>query len=35
MMIDAPSYETENEDEEIVLTEDNSDDILNYVNNLM
>ena len=37
MMIDAPSYQT-NEDgdiEEIELTENNSEQILNYVNSLM
>jgi hypothetical protein len=37
MMIDAPSFEMDkgNEDEEIALTENNTDNIMNYVNNLM
>lgn len=36
MMIDAPSYDLENDnEEEIALTESNSDDIMNYVNNMM
>lgn len=34
MMIDAPSYDVESEDE-IVLTEQNSSDIIDYVNSLM
>lgn len=36
MMLDAPSYDTDdNKDEEIALTESNSEDIMNYVNNMM
>jgi hypothetical protein len=36
MMTDAPSYDTDaNDEEEMVLTEDTSEDIMNYVNNLM
>jgi hypothetical protein len=36
MMIDSPSYDTNTgEDEEIALTENNTEDIMNYVNNLM
>jgi hypothetical protein len=37
MMIDAPSYDMDAADgeETIALTESNSDDIMNYVNNLM
>ncbi|GBU07962.1 hypothetical protein AwDysgo_12930 [Bacteroidales bacterium] len=36
MMIDAPNFEDKTgEDEEIALTENNTGDILNYVNNLM
>jgi hypothetical protein len=36
MMIDAPSYDnTDGEVEEITLTQENSDTILNYVNSLM
>ncbi|WP_275014396.1 hypothetical protein [Porphyromonas gingivalis] len=34
MMIDAPNYDVEDEDE-IVLTEQNSSDIIDYVNSLM
>lgn len=35
-MIDAPSYETNNDgEEEIALTENNSVNIMNYVNNMM
>lgn len=35
MMIDAPSYDVDATDDEIALTESNSADIMNYVNNLM
>lgn len=35
MMIDAPSYDVDATDDEIALTENNSADIMNYVNNLM
>ncbi|UWD55869.1 MAG: hypothetical protein [Bacteriophage sp.] len=37
MMIDAPSYDMNNDTgvEEIELTENNSEQILNYVNSLM
>ncbi|MDD3019464.1 MAG: hypothetical protein PHX61_00625 [Alphaproteobacteria bacterium] len=35
MMVDAPSYDMDEKDEEITLTENNSDDIMNYVNNMM
>jgi hypothetical protein len=36
MMIDAPSYDnTDGEVEEITLTQENSDTIMNYVNSLM
>jgi len=37
MMIDAPSYDISdgNEVEEIVLTEDNNEQIMNYVNSMM
>jgi len=35
MMVDAPSYDMDEQDEEIALTENNSDDIMNYVNNMM
>lgn len=35
MMVDAPSYDMDEKDEEIALTENNSDDIMNYVNNMM
>jgi hypothetical protein len=35
MMIDAPSYVVDATDDEIALTESNSADIMNYVNNLM
>ena len=36
MMIDAPSYDLDDgKEEEIALTENNSDDIMNYVNNMM
>jgi hypothetical protein len=35
MMIDAPSYDVDATDDEIVLTESNSENIMNYVNNLM
>jgi hypothetical protein len=35
-MIDAPSYEENvNDEEEMILTESNSEDIRNYVNSLM
>lgn len=34
-MVDAPSYDMDEKDEEITLTENNSDDIMNYVNNMM
>ena len=34
-MIDAPSYEDAKEEEVIALSESNSEDIMNYVNNLM
>jgi len=34
MMIDAPSYDFDAKDDEIALTEDNADDIRNYVNSL-
>jgi hypothetical protein len=34
MMIDAPSYDLETDDE-IELTENNSENIMNYVNSLM
>lgn len=35
MMVDAPSYDMDEKEEEIALTENNSDDIMNYVNNMM
>jgi hypothetical protein len=36
MMLDAPSYEVDTyEDEEIVLTESNSENLMNYINGLM
>jgi len=36
MMLDAPSYDVDaNEDEEIVLTESNSENMMNYINSLM
>jgi hypothetical protein len=36
MMMDAPSYDVDaKEEEEMVLTENNSENIRNYVNNLM
>lgn len=35
MMIDAPSYDTDDKEESIALTENNSEDIMNYVNNMM
>lgn len=35
MMIDAPSFDMDKEDEEIALTESNTEDIMNYVNNMM
>nr|DAZ57530.1 MAG TPA: hypothetical protein [Caudoviricetes sp.] len=36
MMIDAPSYDTEDDNvREIELTEDNQQQVLNYVNSLM
>jgi hypothetical protein len=36
MMIDAPSFDMNTgDDEEIALTENNTDDIMNYVNNMM
>lgn len=35
MMLDAPSYDLDDEEEEILLTESNRDDIIDYVNSLM
>jgi hypothetical protein len=36
MMIDAPSFDMDNdEDKEIALTENNAQDIMNYVNSMM
>lgn len=35
MMLDAPSYDLDDEEEEISLTESNRDDIIDYVNSLM
>jgi hypothetical protein len=36
MMIDAPGYDADGKDDaEIVLTESNSEDIINYVNGLI
>lgn len=35
MMLDAPSYDLDDEEEEILLTENNRDDIIDYVNSLM
>jgi hypothetical protein len=35
MMIDAPSYDMDAKDDEISLTESNSENIMNYVNSLM
>ena len=35
MMIDAPSYDMGDKEEDIVLTEENAQNIMNYVNNLM
>ena len=36
MMLDAPSYDVDaNDDEEIVLTESNSENVMNYINSLM
>jgi hypothetical protein len=35
MMIDAPSYDVDAKDDEIALTESNSNNIMNYVNSLM
>lgn len=35
MMLDAPSYDLDDEEEEISLTESNKDDIIDYVNSLM
>lgn len=35
MMIDAPSFDMDKEDEEIALTESNTENIMNYVNNMM
>lgn len=34
MMIDAPGYDDEAANDEIVLTEDNAEGVLKYVNNL-
>jgi hypothetical protein len=35
MMIDAPGYDADANDNEIVLTESNGNEIRNYVNNMM
>lgn len=35
MMLDAPRYDVHNDSDEIQLTDNNSKDIMNYVNNLM
>lgn len=35
MMLDAPSYDLDDKEEEIALTESNRDDIIDYVNSLM
>lgn len=35
MMVDAPSVDFDDGEEEIALTEDNSQQIMDYVNNLM
>ena len=35
MMLDAPSYDIDNGEEEIALTESSRDDIMDYVNSLM
>jgi len=35
MMIDAPSYDVGSDDDDIRLTEENGEAILNYVNSLM
>lgn len=37
MMIDAPSYDYDDkqDDDTIALTEDNGEDIINYINGLM
>lgn len=36
MMLDSPSYETENDKiEEIALTEDNADEVMRIFNNMM
>lgn len=35
MMLDAPSYDLDDEEEEIALTESSRDDIMDYVNSLM
>lgn len=35
MMIDAPSFDIDNNNETVELTEENTDDIMNYVNNMM
>lgn len=34
-MLDAPSYDFNDDEEEIVLSEHNRDDIMDYVNSLM
>lgn len=34
MMIDAPNYESEGNDDEIELTEENGEKIMNYINSL-
>ncbi len=36
MMIDAPSYDVDGDDDDVIaLTENNKEDIMNYVNNMM
>jgi len=36
MMVDAPSYDIDGKDDEVIqLTSENSEDIMNYVNSLM
>lgn len=35
MMIDAPGYDADASDDDIVLTESNRESIMNYVNSLM
>lgn len=35
MMIDAPSYDYGDDEDEIALTEHNSNDIMDYVNGMM